>query len=195
MILRTLALLSTLSFANVVSAQVGATVPTPTPLPATKIEAFSSKTGIVMIRGFSTIGRIRGQGVVTVDAREFRDASSPSQGVYGIAIEVKEAGRLERENRSFIDLDEIDSLVRGLDYIAKITKTVTSLNDFEATYRTKGDFAVTVFSDSSGGLALSVDSGRIGKTSAFLKMTDLEGLKTHILEAKRTIEAARVSAK
>ena len=194
MIFRTLATLAALSFATSVCAQTVAPVQTPPP-PATKIEAFSSKTGIVMIRAFSIIGRIRGQGLVTIDAREFRDASSPSQGVYGIAVEVKEAGRLERESRSFIDLDEIDSLVRGLDYIAKITRSVTLLNDFEATYRTKGDFAVTVFSDSTGGLALSVDSGRIGKSSAFLKMSDLEALKTHILEAKRVVEAARAGAK
>jgi hypothetical protein len=163
--------------------------------PATKIEAFSSKTGIVMIKGFSTIGIVRGRGSVTIDAREFRDASNPSQGVYGIAIEVKEAGRLEREDRSFIDFDEIDSLVRGLDYIAKITKSVTQLNDFEAQYRTKGDFSVTVFSDSSGGLSLSVGSGRIGKTSAFLNMSDLGTLKSHILEAKRVIEMVRVANK
>ena len=118
MIFRTLATLAALSFATSVCAQTVAPVQTPPP-PATKIEAFSSKTGIVMIRAFSIIGRIRGQGLVTIDAREFRDASSPSQGVYGIAVEVKEAGRLERESRSFIDLDESDSLVRGLDYIAK----------------------------------------------------------------------------
>lgn len=191
---RSLLAVAALSAAQLAFAQAAATAQPPA-APATKIEAFSSKTGIVMIKGFSTVGRVRGQGLVTIDAREFRDASSPSQGVYGIAIEVKEAGRLERENRSFIDLDEIDSLVRGLDYISKIAKTVTQLNDFEAQYRTKGDFSVTVFSDSSGGLSLSVDSGRIGKTSAFLKMSDLETLKAHILEAKRVVEGARAANK
>lgn len=184
---------ATLTAAQLVTAQ--SAPPAQPSAAATKIEAFSAKTGIVMIKGFSTVGRIRGQGVVTIDAREFRDASVPGQGVYGIAIEVKEAGRLERESRSFVDLDEIDSLVRGLDYISKIAKGVTQLNDFEAQYRTKGDFAVTVFSDAGGGLSLSVESGRVGKTSAFLKMTDLETLKTHILDAKRVVEAARAANK
>lgn len=187
----TLAIISTAQFAY---AQTVATAAPPTP-PGTKIEAFSSITGIVMIRGFSTIGRVRGQGVVTVDAREYRDASKPNQGVYGIAIEVKEPGRLERESRSFIDLDEIDALVRGLEYISKISKTVTPLKDFEATYRTKGDFSVTVFSNSNGGLSLSVDSGRIGKTSAFLTMSDLDALKALILEAKGIVENARSANK
>lgn len=163
--------------------------------PATKIEAFSAKTGVVLIKGFLTVGRVRGQGIVSVDAREFRDASSPKTGVYGVAIEVKESGRLERETRSFIDQDEIDSLVSGIEYISKISKSVTVMKDFEAEYRTKGDFSITVFSDSSGGLSLAVASGRIGKTSAFLKLGDLDQLKALILEAKKVIEDAKAATK
>ena len=163
--------------------------------PSTKIEAFSAKTGVVMIKGFSTVGRVSGRGIVSVDAREFRDASSPKTGVYGVAIEVKESGRLEREARSFIDQDEIDSLVSGIDYISKISKSVTVMKDFEAEYRTKGDFSITVFSDAGGGLSLAVASGRIGKTSAFLKLGDLDQLKALILEAKKAIEEAKVAAK
>jgi len=163
--------------------------------PSTQIEAFSAKTGVVMVKGFSTIGRIRGQGIVSVDAREFRDASSPKTGVYGIAIEIKEPGRLERESRSFIDQDEIDSLVSGVDYISKISKSVTIMKDFEAEYRTKGDFSITVFSNSTGGLSLAIASGRVGKTSAFLKLGDLDQLKALILEAKKAIEEAKAAAK
>jgi hypothetical protein len=163
--------------------------------PSTKIEAFSAKTGVVMIKGFSTVGQVRGQGIVSVDAREFRDASSPKTGVYGVAIEVKESGRLERASRSFIDQDEIDSLVSGINYISKISKSVTIMKDFEAQYRTKGDFSITVFSDSSGGLSVAVASGRIGKTSAFLKLGDLDQLKALILEAKKAIEEAKAAAK
>jgi hypothetical protein len=170
--------------------------------PSTKIEAFSAKTGVVMIKGFSTVGQVRGQGIVSVDAREFRDASSPKTGVYGVAIEVKESGRLERASRSFIDQDEIDSLVSGINYISKISKSVTIMKDFEAQYRTKGDFSITVFSDSSTvfsdssvGLGVAVASGRIGKTSAFLKLGDLDQLKVLILEAKKAIEEAKVAAK
>ena len=197
MSIRELLAFATVSVAHATLAQVPGTPQTTLPqtIPATKIEAFSSMTGLVVIRGISTVGRVGGLGFVSIYAREARDASRPSQGVYGVAIEVKEAGRLERESRSFIDLDEIDSLVRGLDYLSKISKAVTQLNDVEVQYRTKGDFSITVYSDLSGGLSLLVDSGRIGKTSAFLKMSDLEALKTHILEAKRLVEAARTANK
>ncbi len=178
---------------GIAAAQSNDSAQTQRPTPATKLEAFSAKTGVVMIKGFTTIGRVRGTGIVSVDAREFRDASSPQTAQYGIAIEVKEAGRIEREARSFIDADEIDSLVRGIDYVSKLSKSVTTLKDFEAEYRTRGDFAVTVFSDSSGGLGVSVSSGRIGRTSVFLKVPDLEQLKMFILEAKSATDAARTA--
>jgi hypothetical protein len=59
--------------------------------PATKLEAFQARTGVVLIRGYTKIGTIRGTGsTVTVDAREFRDASNPTSRATGIAIEVRE---------------------------------------------------------------------------------------------------------
>src|SRR5258708_39643264 len=108
------------------------------PAPATKLEEFSAKTGIVVIRGFSTIGEVRGMGSVTVTAREFRDASNPKLRQTGLTVEIKEACRLERESISFVDYDEIDSLLRGIDYISKIERNGTSLKDLEAEYTTTG---------------------------------------------------------
>ena len=45
--------------------------------PSTKLEAFSAKTGTVLVNGFSTLGVVNGLGKVSIDAREFRDASNP----------------------------------------------------------------------------------------------------------------------
>lgn len=159
--------------------------------PTTKNEAFSAKTGVVMIKGMSTIGTIGGIGKLVIDVREFRDASAPKSAQYGLAMEVKESGRLERENRSFIDEDEIESLIRGLEYISKIDSSVTSLSGFEAQYRTKGDFSITTYSDRSGGIGLAVSSGRIGKTTAFLKLSDAEVIKSHLIAAQKVIASAK----
>ena len=164
-------------------------------LPATKLESFSAKTGIVIIRAFSNMGNIYGSGSghVSVDAREFRDASNPKSREYGIAVEVKEAGRLERENTSYIDYDEIESLIRGIDYIAEIDKSVTSMDNFEAHYKTKGDFSIVTFSSQSGEIKVAVSSGRIGKTTAFLKLSDLSKLKDLVTQARSKIDSIRGS--
>lgn len=161
--------------------------------PPTRIEAFSSRTGVVLIKGITTIGEVARQGRVTVEARELRDASTPKAAQYGIAINVKEAGRLERESLSYIDEDEIDSLLKGIDYIAGVNRTVTKMADFEAKYKTRGDFAITVFSSESGELMVSVESGRIGRTSAFLKLAELERLKQMIVNARSAIADAKAA--
>lgn len=163
--------------------------------PSTKLEAFSTRTGIVVIKAYTTLGVVDGMGRVSVDAREFRDASNPKQAQYGVAFEVKENGRLERENTSFVDEDEIDSLIHGLEYISKIDKSVTTLGNFEAQFRTKGYLAMTVFSGRGGEISLAVESGRIGKTSAILKLGDAEQIKKLLVQAKSVIAAAKQSAR
>ncbi|MCO5095155.1 MAG: hypothetical protein M9960_08155 [Xanthomonadaceae bacterium] len=155
------------------------------PEPATKLEAFQATTGTVVVRGYTTAGTVRGLGgVITVDAREFRDASNLGKRVTGISISVKETSRLERENTSFIDAEEIESLLQGLEYIGKATKEVTSFENFEAEYRTKGDFRVTAFNDNSGQLNIAVSSGRIGKSTAYLKAPQLQELKAFVEAAR-----------
>ena len=153
--------------------------------PATKLEAFQSRTGIVLIRGYSTVGNLRGMGgEVTVDAREFRDGSNPnSPTTTGVSITVKETGRLERQNTSYIDVDEIESLIKDIEYISKVSKDVTKLEQFEVDFRTKGDLQITVFNNREV-ISASVSSGTIGRTNAFIKLTDQSKLRNLILLAK-----------
>src|SRR5258705_9518272 len=145
-----ISLFGALLFASLCSAQGQQSKDAPAAPPATKLEAFSAKTGVVLIRGYSTVGSIHGMGSVSIDAREFRDASNTKLKVTGLSIEVKEAGRLERESISFVDYDEIDSLLQGIDYISKIDQNITPMKSFEAEYKTKGDFSITTFSSTRG---------------------------------------------
>jgi len=163
----------------------------PKTAPATKLEAFSARTGIVLVKGYTPLGAVHGTGRVAIDVREFRDASNPKSAQYGVAFEVKESGRLERESTSFIDEDEIDSLIRGLDYISKIDGSVTTFGNFEAHYRTKGDLSLAVFSGLGGEVSLAVSSGRIGRARAFLKHADIEQIRSLLEEAKKAIASAK----
>ena len=124
-------------------------------------------------------------GEITVDAREFRDGSSPnSPRTMGIPITVRETGRLDRENTSYIDAEEIDSLLKGIEYISKVTKGVTKLEQFEVDYRTKGDLRSTVFNSRNGDTSAVVSTGAIGRTKAYVKLAELETLRELIATAK-----------
>lgn len=156
--------------------------------PRTDLESFGAETGAVIIKGYSEMGVVAGAGgSVSVDCRELTNAKSGKKS-YGITIQVKEAGRLEREETSFIDYEEIAALLTGIDYVSKITGSVTKLKQFEATYVTKGDFSVTVFNNETGRLSVAISAGR---ASAYFGMEKLAELKRLITTAKGQLEAIK----
>lgn len=159
--------------------------------PKTKIEAFEAQSGSVLIRGFSQIGQLKGAygGTVTVQSIEFTLAASGKK-EYGISIDVGESGTLERSNRSFIDYDEIDPLLKGIDYVAKVDGSATKLANFQADYRTRGDFRVSTFS-SPKGIMTSVESGSIGSTSIFLTTSALGQFREIISNAKAKLDSIK----
>lgn len=160
--------------------------------PKTKLEAFEAQEGVVIVQGFSSIGQLRGPlgGTVAVVAKEFTNATTGKR-ESGIVIDIKEGGRLERSSRSFIDYDEIAALLKGIDYIAKVNKTVTKLENFQADYRTKGDLKISTFNTSGGDVMVAVASGRVGSTSVHINYTDLTVLRTLITSARERIDGAK----
>lgn len=152
----------------------------------TKIEQFSAKTGVVLIRGFEKIGTAQGlyNTSVNIETKEFTNVNDSSK-QYGITIEAfKEAGTYDKKNTSFIDFDEIESLIQGIDYITKVTVDVTKLENFQADYTTKGALKISTFS-SSDKLMAAVTSGNV---AAYFNIEDLAEVKFLLLKAKQKIE-------
>mgnify|MGYP001564945940 CR=1 FL=1 len=168
------------------SANTQAQVPTPQE-PRTKLEAFEKQTGTVVVKGFSNAGSVSGLGTVSVICMEFTDVSTGIRQL-GVVIEVTESGRLERSDRSFVDYDEIEPLLKGIDYISQVTPAATKLAKFEATYKTKGDLRVITFSGASGQIEAAVSSGYIGAVSCFISTAKLSELRAIIAQAKHRLD-------
>lgn len=158
--------------------------------PKTKLEAFEKQTGTVIIKGISEIGSVSGLGTISVDCMEFINVSTGVRQL-GIVIEVKESGRLERSDRSFIDYDEIESLMKGIDYVSKVTFNLIKLSNFEAIYKTKDDFSVITFSGGSGKIEAAVRSGYIGSVTAYISTTKLSSLRSIIYQAKQKLDGIK----
>jgi hypothetical protein len=157
--------------------------------PRTKLETIEATYGRVLLKGFSQIASINARGAdVRVDALELKDASSESRAT-GIVIVLRDDGERTRENRSFVDYDEIDPLIKALDVVAKVNESVTKLVGFEARYRTLGDLEISVFRQSrASGTAASVSSGICDRVTALLTLDELERLRAHIVEAKARLD-------
>jgi hypothetical protein len=157
--------------------------------PKTKIEEFQAKTGIVVVKGFTEIGEVSDLGHVDVTAMEFTETSSGLKST-GIAIEVKESGTLEKKERAFIDYDEIDSLISGIDYVSRANSSVTKHKLFEATYVTKGCFKVTAFNDNSNVMRAGISSGCVVDASVYMPLAKLSQVRQLIVDAKKAIDTA-----
>ena len=159
--------------------------------PRTKLESFAAQHGSSIVKRFSGIGSLTGDygTSLSVDIMQFTNARTGEK-THGITVDVVEGGRLEKSNLSYIDYDEIQSLIDGLVYIAAVDPVDASFDDFEAHYKTLGDFGVTLFS-SGQSVSLAVSSGRIGKATAFFGESSLLKLKSLLAQAKGELDAVR----
>ena len=155
----------------------------------TKLESFQRQTGTVIIKGYSEIGTILADnGSVEVDCMEFADATTGKRQM-GILIKVKESGRVSE--RSFVDYDEVESLLKGIDYISKVKANATRLGKFEAIYKTKGDFNVTTFGSSSGMIEAAVKSGYILPATVYMSLQRFAKVHALILQAKQKLDSLK----
>jgi hypothetical protein len=156
--------------------------------PRTKLEAIEWRYESVLVKGFSQIATVNARGTdVRVDAVELKDATASTRAL-GIVIALRETSDPPRENRAFIDYDEIERLLRAMDSIARVNETVTKLASFEARYRTLGDLEIVVFRQGRSGTAASLSSGICDRVTGLLTLDELDRLKAHIVEAKARLD-------
>jgi hypothetical protein len=143
-----------------------------TNLPPTELETFEAQTGTVIVKGAGQIGSL------TVDALTINVISKESLNVssgrrqYGMAVEVE--ANNQRAWKRVVDLDEMDSLLNGLNYLAKIDSKVTELPTFVAGYVSRSGLRVGAFTSQRRGAIqyflqdYSTNSPRVLITSAQL---------------------------
>lgn len=184
-----LSLASVLALPIVCSAQISQQ-PTDILEPLTKLEAFEYQTGIVLVKNYADIGSVSGfGGTVSVTGYQFVEPVSGRK-EYGIVVEITSGENPPRLERIYVDYDELDALVAGVDYIIKIDK-VAALENFEAQYKTRGELTVTTFSRSTGALRASISSGLIGRSRVRMSLGNLADFRKLIIDAKSTLDKIR----
>lgn len=181
-----------LSLVMLGSAPTGAQTPPQAPQePPTKLEAFAARIGVVIIKGSSSMGSITGRlgASVSVESKEFLDAGTGRR-EFGIVIDVKKGGDVPSLRRSYIDYDEINSLVSGIDYLLKLQSSITKLDSFQASYQTKGAFKITTFSGGNQMMA-AISIGETTPVNVLLSLSKLDDLRTLIINAKNKLDAIK----
>ena len=159
--------------------------------PRTKLEAIESRYERVITKGFSQFATITTRGMeIRLDAIEMKDTGDSTRAI-GLVIALRELDDSPRENRAFIDYQEIDRLIKGMESVARVNENITKLAGFEARYRTLGDLEINVFRQTRSGTAASLSTGICDRVTALLTLDDLEKLRGHIIEAKARLDEIR----
>jgi hypothetical protein len=172
-------------------AQQQSTAPLSGPFePLTKLEALDTQTGAVIVKNYTYIGAVSGfGGISTVTSYEFVDVQAGRKD-YGIGVETRETGRSEREARTYVDYDELDALIRALDYITKIERSA-SMENFEAQYRTRGELTVSTFIRPNGSLQAEIAIGIFRRASITVSLGRMADFRKLIADAKATLDKIR----
>jgi len=159
--------------------------------PRTKLEELESRYERVVTKGFTRYTTLIMRDVeVRLDAVEMKDTANATRAL-GFVIALRELGDKPRENRSFIDYEEIDRLIKGMEAASKVNETITKLAGFEARYRTLGDLEINVFRQTRTGTAASLTSGICDRVIALMTLDDLDKLRGYLIEAKGRLDEIR----
>ena len=109
----------------------------------------------------------------------------------GMVIALGSGGDRPQENRAFIDYEEIDPLLSGLDAVSRVNETMTKLEGFEGKYRTLGDFEINVFRQTRSGNAVSLTTGVCDQVRVSLTLDELARVRAMLVDAKTKLDEAR----
>jgi hypothetical protein len=141
--------------------------------PPTALEAFSPSDTLITM-GYTELGGVAAGGaLVRVDVRELRTPAG--DGVRGVAVDVIESET--RRDRSFIDVDEIAPLLRGIDAMLEVRANPTSFDRYELRYVTRGELWLRTVVTSRGSIVYAMQAGRTARAQAQLEVADLVKLR------------------
>lgn len=167
--------------------------------PKTQLEALQLKVGAVVLRGTQRVGAVRGQGQgqgqaqIEVDALEVIDTGT-GQKARGVALTVEEAGsqgERGREITAFVDYEELDGLTKGFEAITRFDRSETQLPSLEASYRTRGDLVISVFSTRGGLVRCVVSAGEFAPARVVIMSEGIESLRSLLNAARNRLDEAR----
>jgi hypothetical protein len=155
--------------------------------PQSHLETFEATTGVVMIRSTDELGFVAGKtGSVSVRCREAREVGGGRR-AYGALVTVTASDNVE--DTTVVDYDELDAVIRAMDYTGKVDWSVTPLSHFEAAYITRSGLKVATYSSRrSGTVEAFALSNRQMRCRSNLTTAQFSQLRVLLEQTKARIE-------
>jgi hypothetical protein len=166
---------------------------------ATKIGSLLMSRGSLLAKDFYPLGQLSGAeggGYAEVQALVVSRVGGSAPPLRGLRIEVQEQGRVGRSQTSFLDVEEMDELVRAIDYFISPASQLQPVGiaggsaeppHREVSYSTKGAFELTCFGRGSQ-RRCAIQAGSIGAVSIFVEAHQLEKFRTFVEQGRVTLK-------
>lgn len=160
--------------------------------PRTKLERIDDRNSTVIVKGFTRITTLEVSGV-RIDAVDMRELGNVSRakGIVVVVTAPVEGSNRPRNQRAFVDYEEIEPLLNAIDAASRVDETITKFPGFEAKYRTLGDLEITVFRQTRSGNAALLTTGVCEQGRTALTLDELAKVRAMIQEAKARLDEIR----
>jgi len=153
----------------------------------TYFESYKSAFDTPLVRGISSIGPLSGQVTYMVDIKIERLNVQPiTNTTYAVAVRTHLAhGAFQVD---YIDYDELDGLIRGLQFMAQSAHAIVPMDDYEVVYRLRSGLSVAKVSNGNN-VVIAIKCGDASGTRNQIAPLALDDLRRLLAEAKVKIEA------
>lgn len=158
--------------------------------PRTQLETLETRTNVLIVKGSVEIGTITcSAGGALVAAKESTDVSTGQRAV-GVSVVVR--GRDGKQDTSYVDYDELDSLIKALGLMNTPPWSDTALPQIEANYITKDGLRVaSANTRNNAAMEAIVQSTHACQASAYLTISQLITFRSLIEQAKAKLDGIR----
>jgi hypothetical protein len=154
--------------------------------PRTYFEAYNDAIDAPLVKGMSVIGSLNNQVDFPVEIRaEMLTNLQTSNSVYAVSLRTRVGGK--QTVVDFIDYDELDGFIRGIQLISQTTQSPVATDSFEAVYRTRCGFSLLKVSDGAKATILMKSGDPLGARNRMAAFV-LDDLVRYLTAAKAKLD-------
>lgn len=145
--------------------------------PTTKLQEFNSKRGTLIIKDFFKVGELDVKyGKTTVEVVNIYEPTKEKEGRKGLKIEISTSSK---EKAAFLDVDEVESLLKACDYFVETSKQWATIKKeySEFIFRTKDNFEIGFYNDEDS-LTLFLSTGSVYKVQTAAAFENLAQIRS-----------------
>jgi hypothetical protein len=155
--------------------------------PRTYFEAYNAVADAPLFKGMSVIGTLNNQISYPIEIRvEVLTNLLSSNIVYAVSLRTRISAK--QLDLDYIDYDELDGLIRGIQFISQSDHSQTPMDNFEAAYRTRCGMSVLKVSNGNK-LTILMKSGDINGARNQMASFVLDDFGRYLTAAKAKIDA------